>query len=235
MVARIGARDRSCGPYDEAVAQQHVTSAPIVLVAASGLAREAAVAAAAAGRHVRGVLDDRADLQDREIASGLPVLGTIADASRHLDAQFVVCTGKGRVRRTIIERLTDLGVGHDGYATITHPSVQIPPGCDVASGAVLLAGVVLTADVRIGAHVVCMPNVVLTHDCVLADYSTLCAGVVLGGGVYVDRDAYVGMAASVRENVRIGEASVVGMGSVVLQDVPASQVWAGVPAGPLRG
>lgn len=233
MVAvSIGAAAPGRAPYDMPVAEQHVTSTPIVLVAASGLAREAAAAAVAAGRVVRGVLDDRADLQGKEIRSGLPVLGTIDHARDHLDAQFVVCTGKGVVRRTIVDRLTRVGV--DNYATVRHPSVRIPSGCEVAPGAVLLAGVVLTAEVQLGAHVVCMPNVVLTHDCVVADYATLCAGVVLGGGVHVERDAYVGMAASVRENLRIGEGAVIGMGSVVLQDVPASQIWAGVPAGALR-
>ncbi|MFC6714671.1 NeuD/PglB/VioB family sugar acetyltransferase [Branchiibius cervicis] len=214
---------------------QQVIATPIVVVAASGLAREAAVAAVASGQRVRGVLDDRKDLQGKDIAEGLPVLGTIDEAIDHLDAQFVVCTGKGRVRRTIVERLSGQGVDGDHYVTITHPSVHVPPGCHVGPGAVLLAGVVLTADVSVGAHVVCMPHVVLTHDCVLAEYSTLCAGVVLGGGVRVERDAYVGMAASVRENSRIGEGSVVGMGSVVLQHVPAFQTWAGVPATPLRG
>jgi acetyltransferase-like isoleucine patch superfamily enzyme len=30
--------------------------------------------------------------------------------------------------------------------------------------------------------------------------------------------------------VQVGEGAVIGMGSVVLSDVPAGEVWAGVPA-----
>jgi len=37
----------------------------------------------------------------------------------------------------------------------------------------------------------------------------------------------------VREGLRIGEAALVGMGSVVLHDVPARQTWVGQPARPL--
>jgi serine acetyltransferase len=38
----------------------------------------------------------------------------------------------------------------------------------------------------------------------------------------------------VREHVTVGAGSVVGMGSVVLRDVPAGEVWAGNPARRLR-
>mgnify|MGYP000004542709 CR=1 FL=1 len=46
--------------------------------------------------------------------------------------------------------------------------------------------------------------------------------------------AYLGMNASVREGVRIGADATVGMGSVVLDDVPAGETWVGVPARPIR-
>jgi acetyltransferase-like isoleucine patch superfamily enzyme len=38
----------------------------------------------------------------------------------------------------------------------------------------------------------------------------------------------------IRERVSIGEGSLIGMGAIVLADVPQGEVWAGVPAAPLR-
>ena len=75
-----------------------------------------------------------------------------------------------------------------------------------------------------------MPACVLTHDDVLGDFATLASGVRLGGGVRVGMGAYLGAAAAVREGCRVGEWSLVGMGSVVLQDVPAFETWWGAPA-----
>ncbi len=42
--------------------------------------------------------------------------------------------------------------------------------------------------------------------------------------------AYIGMNASVRQGISIGARATVGMGAVVLNDVPPDETWAGVPA-----
>lgn len=209
-------------------------SAPLLLVAAGGLAREVAAAARAAGQTVAGCLDDRVELVGTSVAPGLPVLGTVDDVGQHPGARLVVCAGKGSTRAAIVDRLRGLGVDDDRWGTVVDPLARVGDGAVVGAGTVLLAGTVLTADVTVGEHVVCMPHVVLTHDCRVGSFATLCAGVVLGGGVVVGPRAYLGMAASVREGVTVGSGSVVGMGSAVLADVPADETWVGVPARRLR-
>jgi acetyltransferase-like isoleucine patch superfamily enzyme len=92
----------------------------------------------------------------------------------------------------------------------------------------------MTADVHVGSHVVVMPHVTLTHDDVLEDFATVCAGVTLGGGVTVGEAAYLGMRSAVRENLVVGRDSLLGMGAVLLEDLPPGDCWAGVPAHPLR-
>jgi acetyltransferase-like isoleucine patch superfamily enzyme len=99
---------------------------------------------------------------------------------------------------------------------------------------VLHAGTVLTADVELGAHTAVMPAVVLTHDDVVHEGVTFGAGVRVAGAVTIERGAYVGSGALLRERVVIGAGAVIGMGAVVTRSVPAGEVWAGVPARPLR-
>lgn len=211
------------------------SDAPLLFVAASGLAREAASAAREAGDEVLGCLDDDLGLVGTEVAPGLRVLGSIADVVAHPGARLVVCAGRGATRAAIVGRLAELGIGNERYATVVDPRVRIGAGSSVGAGSILLAGTVLTADVTVGEHVVCMPQVVLTHDCRLESFATVCAGVVLGGGVVIGSRAYLGMAASVRENCCVGTGSVVGMGAVVLRDVPPDETWAGIPARRLGG
>lgn len=200
----------------------------ILLVGASGLAREVL---AAGIPDVVGILDDAAELRGRAVG-GVDVVGDIAHAAER-EEMLLVCIGPGAGRRAVVRRLDELGVSADRYATFVADSARIGPTSTIGAGSILLDGVVVTADATVGRHVVVMPTGTITHDCVIDDFATFAAGVALGGSVRVGVAAYLGMNSSVRQGLHIGEGATVGMGAVVLADVPANQTWAGVPARPL--
>ncbi len=203
----------------------------LILVAASGLAREVLAALPTGARPVTVLDDDTA-------RAGTHVGSVIVEGGLELvrdlpDHELLVCAGRGTARRAIVARLATLGVGPDRYATVVHPSVAVPDSCTVGSGSILLAQVALTADVHVGRHVVAMPHVTLTHDDVVEDFATLGAGVALGGGVRVGSGTYLGMNSSVRERLVVGNDATLGMGAALITDLPAGQTWTGVPARPL--
>lgn len=197
----------------------------LLLVGASGLAREV-LAAGITG--VVGILDDDVSLHETEIA-GVPVVGAVADAVGRTES-LLVCVGPSQSRRNVVRRFGKFGVDEARYATFVARSARIGRSSDIGPGSIVLDGVVVTADAVVGRHVVVMPNCTITHDDALDDFATLAAGVALGGTVRVGEAAYIGMNASVRQGLTIGSESTVGMGAVVLQDVPAEATWAGVPA-----
>lgn len=210
----------------------------LLIIGAGGFARETAQAVAAinAARpswRLRGFLDDNPLLHGLPVG-GLPVIGGTDLIESLPDAQVVVCVGNPRnyfARARIVERL---GLPADRYATIVHPCADVSADSGVGPGSVLLAQAVLTAAVSVGAHVAVMPHAVLTHDVTVDDFATIASGVRFGGGARVQRGAYLGSGALIREQLKIGAWSQVGMGSVVLQDVPGAQVWVGNPARKLR-
>jgi len=215
-----------------------MTAADLVIVGAGGFARETAAAVRAINEvrptwRVLGFLDDDPALHGTTRA-GVPILRGLDAVVESPDAAVVVCVGNPRdyaARERVVRRL-DLPAHR--YATLVHPSAAVAPDSLIGPGSVLLAHAVLTAAVTVGAHVAVMPHAVLTHDDAVGEYATLASGVRLGGSVTVARGAYLGAGALIRESVHIGEWSLVGMGSVVLNDVPAGQVWAGNPARFLR-
>jgi sugar O-acyltransferase (sialic acid O-acetyltransferase NeuD family) len=211
----------------------------LVIAGAGGFARETAAAVRAANEirptwRLLGFLDDDPTTHGTE-RGGVPILGPLSTVDDLSAATVVVCIGNPRdlsVRGRVVRRL---GLPAERYATIVHPTAQVGAGCLIGPGSVLLAHVVLTADVMVGAHVAVMPHTVLTHDDVVGDFVTIASGVRLGGGVRVEPGAYLGAGALVRESVTVGASSLLGMGSVLLQDVPPEEVWVGNPARRLRG
>ena len=205
----------------------------LIVLGASGLAREALAVVRETGSHTPiGVLDDRAG-SIQSTFDGVPVLGRIANLDEHVRADVLVCVGSGIARERIVDWLAQTGVRGIRFATVVDPSVRNPGRCRIGVGSILLANVSITTGADIGDHVVMMPGVTITHDDVVEDYATLAAGVSLGGGVTVARGAYIGMNAAVMPDTRVGVRAVVGMAAAVLDDVPDNETWAGVPARPL--
>jgi acetyltransferase-like isoleucine patch superfamily enzyme len=75
----------------------------------------------------------------------------------------------------------------------------------------------------------------MAADVVVQDYGTVAAQVFLGWHAVVEENAYVGAGAKVREYASVGSGAVVGMGSLVLGDVPPGETWAGNPLRRLGG
>lgn len=48
--------------------------------------------------------------------------------------------------------------------------------------------------------------------------------------ITIDKNVFIGMNTIVMKGVTIGENSVVGAGSIVLKDIPANSIYAGIPA-----
>lgn len=210
----------------------------LVLIGAGGFGRETAQAVAAinadgATWNLLGFIDDDPARRGAEV-DGTPVLGGRELIGTMPAAAFAVCTGRPADYASRSRIVRELGLAADRYATIIHPAAAVAPSSRVGPGSVLLAHVTLTAAVSVGAHVAIMPQVTLTHDVKVADFATLASGANAGGGVRIGAGAYLGAGALLREGTTVGDRAMVGMGSVVLRDIPPGEVWAGVPARRLR-
>jgi sugar O-acyltransferase (sialic acid O-acetyltransferase NeuD family) len=207
---------------------------PLVIIGSGGFGRETLDAVRdindqGATWDVLGFVDDDPALFGQQIG-GIPVLGGRDRLPDYPDAQLVVTIGNPNDFSVRPRVVAQLGLPPGRYATLVHPTSSVSRSSSVGPGTVILAGVVATSAVRIGSHVAIMPGVVLTHDDVIEDFATLASGVHLAGRVRVGAGAYLGAGSQVRENLNIGPGSLIGMGAGVTVDVPAGQVWAGLPA-----
>jgi UDP-3-O-[3-hydroxymyristoyl] glucosamine N-acyltransferase len=74
----------------------------------------------------------------------------------------------------------------------------------------------------------------VAHDCQVGADVEIGASAVLCGHVTVGDGARISGLAFVRPFITIGAGARIGGGAVVVKDVPPGEVWAGVPARPLK-
>lgn len=106
---------------------------------------------------------------------------------------------------------------------------------EIGEGSIFCAHTKVTADAEIGRHFQCNIYSYVAHDCRIGDFVTFAPRVSCNGRVEIDDMAYIGTGALLKQGVvgkplRIGRGAVVGMGAVVLKDVPPYTVVAGNPA-----
>lgn len=96
------------------------------------------------------------------------------------------------------------------------------------------------SEIHCGGNVVIGDRVIIAWDCIILDrdYHAVNGGEEQIAPVRIESDVWIGCRAIILKGVTIGERSVVGAGSVVTKNVPASCVVAGNPAkviGPAKG
>jgi acetyltransferase EpsM len=208
----------------------------VIVLGAGGNCRDIVDAMNEANRHADAALYDPVGYLDDDpakhgtILGGLPVLGPLSAASAHADCWFVNGLNGTNLTRRKKEILESVGIPTHRFVSVVHPSASVSQMAKIGTGTVILQNVSVCSAATIGDHVMVLPNSVVSHDAVVGSYGYLTPGVVLAGYVQLDEAVYVGARAAIMCRVKIGARAIVGMGSVVLEDVPPDCVVAGAPA-----
>lgn len=123
-------------------------------------------------------------------------------------------------------------VKHAGYllTKLVHPMACISPSAVLGEGVIVKMGSFISCDTVIEANTSIEIGCMIAHDCVIQESSQISSGVSLGGGSMVGTGVFIGMNACVKEKTKIGSHSIIGMGSIVLRDIPENVIAWGNPA-----
>jgi sugar O-acyltransferase (sialic acid O-acetyltransferase NeuD family) len=177
-----------------------------------------------------GYLDDNTELQDK-YRKDLDVLGVIADLPKIPHDAVVIGVGDNATRQRLFESLCNQG---EHFATARHPQAVVAPDVEIGDGTVICAGVILNPGSLVGQNVILNTSSTVDHHNRIGNHAHIAPGVHLGGDVSVGIGTLIGMGAIVTPQRTIGMWSVIGAGSVVIQDVGDFSVAVGVPARMLK-
>lgn len=176
-----------------------------------------------------GFLDDKPELQGKEVYLGYKVLGKIMDFSQ-FDERVLFVSAIGSSKSFLHKPAVLEPIPLSRFTEVIHPTAYISRSARIGTGSVILQHVTIANNVYIGNQVVILANSIINHNCIIEDYTCIASGVCISGGVIIGSNTYIGTNTGIRENVQIGKKCLIGMGSNVLHDVPDHSTIMGNPA-----
>jgi sugar O-acyltransferase (sialic acid O-acetyltransferase NeuD family) len=165
------------------------------------------------------------------IIEGITVLGSFASWTElPSQTRFIAPLHKAKEMRHRVQRIEGLGVPMDRWANIVDSTAVVADGVLTGTGIWAQAGAMAMEGARIGSHVALRAGCHVSHDCTISDYVSIGISAILCGYGTVERGAYIAPGAIIRDRVKVGSFSVVGLGAVVVEDVPPGAIVAGNPA-----
>ena len=185
------------------------------------------------GSKVIAIFDDTGNLKkpfvDVDLYGGFESLLEWKDTVNIHEIGFLITIGNphGNVRLDLHEKLIDQGFSS---ITIIHPEAIISADCEIGMGSQVMAGAVIMPEVRIGKQCIINTKASIDHECMIDDGCEVAPGATLCGCVTMHRNSWVCAGATVLPKISIGENSIVGSGSVVINDIEDNRTVVGVPA-----
>lgn len=152
------------------------------------------------------------------------------------DKRVAIAIADPKIRSVLTQKCLNHGIR---LQSIRATNVVEMDDVIIGEGSIISPFVCLTSNIRIGRMFHANIGSIIEHDCRIGDYVTFAPGVKCNGAVTIADYAYIGAGATIKQGSanrprQIGEGAVIGMGAVVIDDVPAGATVVGNPARILR-
>lgn len=135
---------------------------------------------------------------------------------------------KDKINR--VERFRKMKIPLEANATGIHPTAVITPGVEIGCGVLINQYSLAQINCKVENFVHVYSVSLIGHDSHVHHYCTIGAHSIVGGRVVLKEGVHIGLNACIREDIKIGKYAIIGLGSVVINDVEDLSVAVGNPA-----
>jgi len=158
-------------------------------------------------------------------------LQEILDLYKVDNFEVVIANGEPEIVKKISTKLRNLNIK---FATIIDETSVVSESAKISSGVIVCPFCSISSNAELGENVIVNTHSIVGHDVTVKDYSVISSMVNIGGASKIGTGVYVGMCSSIKELISIGDDSIIGMGSVVYNEIPGGVIALGNPARPMR-
>jgi len=143
------------------------------------------------------------------------------------EVQVVVGNGEPKVREILFNKLIK-----DGYyiTSVIDKTSCISRTAKIGQGSIIYPYTYISSDAVIDENCLVIAGSCIGHDTVVSKHSVISTLVSISGNCFIGNNVYIGTKAVIKEKVRIGSYSIIGMGSCVFKDIPDEVIALGNPA-----
>ena len=135
--------------------------------------------------------------------------------------------GVNQLRKEKFEHYNSQGYEMPSYvSTKAHSWLSDP----TVQNTMIMEGSVVMPYCKIGNNVLVWVNSILSHHSVIEDHVCITSHCAVGGNVHIQERAFLGLNCTIRQNLNIGKASVIGTAANVVTNTEDESLYLGNPA-----
>lgn len=175
---------------------------------------------------IKGFLDDNKEALKG--FSGYPViLESVENYSIQENDTFICALGSIKW----VDYYSKIIISKGGnFMNLIHKKAVLKQNVKLGNGIIIGQGSLISVDVAIGNFCQILSYCVLGHDVVVGNYCRIGEYVFIGGFTQIKDNVFVAVRSTLLDRIVVGSNSVIGVGSVVIQNVKENTSVFGVPA-----
>lgn len=181
------------------------------------------------GYTVKGFYDEDTQ-KNAEFIMGIEVIGKFSELADQdiKDKQFIVAIGDNSIRYNI---MTAINQSEGTTPTLIHPTAVISPSAEIGKGVYIQANAYIWTKVKIDNFCIISPNVVVAHHSTIGKACLISTLSGVGASIKIEDKVFVGMGSTIVTGISwIGENTIIGAGTVVLENADKNSIYVGIPA-----
>jgi len=177
--------------------------------------------------NIEGFVDDDKNKIGTTIA-GYKVLGNIDSLNGYSGKGYSLALGIAfpGIKKKVLSRFENLDFS---YPSLISKHAWVSENVKIGIGVILYPGVSINYESNIGDFVVMNMNCAIGHNSTIGRYSALAPGVNFGGFTNIGEAVDMGIGSSTIQKIKVGNNSIIGGETMLINDVPDGVTVVGVP------